>query len=102
MGEKTLNGEVIRSLATTKDGIWAGTSRRLLELNHNGSLIRSWVAGNQIPYSGVRTLLADPLGGVWAGFESGQLMRLVEDRIEIFGEADGLPPQALLALARGP
>ncbi len=102
LGAEALGDEAPHSLAATGDGLWVATPSRLLQLDVDGGLVRAWRTGDGIPGSFLRCLLADAGGDLWAGFESGEVMRIAGGRIEVLGEPEGLPSRPVLALAGGP
>jgi len=93
-------GEV-QALAQTTDGfLWLGTPTGLyrfdgVHFDHYQSR-----SGQQLPESGVISLLATPDGGIWIGFMGGGAGFLRDGRLTTYSEHDGLPHTNVFSFAR--
>ena len=94
-----LPGDSIMSLLEAADGsLWAGTyTNGVLQLR-DGRVVRQWHAGNGLPGSNqVRALAQSADGTLWIGTSRG-LVRLRDGRMTLFGQAQGLPRDFVVAL----
>ncbi len=91
------------ALAQTTDGyLWLGTSTGLVRFDGVEFERIGVVGGVSLPSQNISALRALPDGSLWIGLRFGGVGRLFGDRLQIFTESDGLPPNTVYSLARDP
>jgi signal transduction histidine kinase/ligand-binding sensor domain-containing protein len=91
----------IFAIAQTGDGyLWLGTSTGLVRFD--GLHFENYESpfGQAFPSKGVSSLLAVADGGLWIGFNSGEVSLLKNGRITSYGQKNGLPPSPARSLVR--
>ncbi|MDP2874848.1 MAG: ATP-binding protein, partial [Holophaga sp.] len=92
--EQGLNSEVVWALAQDRQGvIWAGTDVGL----HRFDGRRFEPYEGKLPSPKVQSLWASPAGDLFVGTLQG-LAKISKGRVQTYGAAEGLPPQAILRI----
>lgn len=95
-----LPSATIMALAQGRDGyLWVGSRQGLFRFD--GVRFLSWdqLGVGALPGTWVRALLTTGTGDLWVGFGGGQMARLREGQLSVFGSGDGLNGGDVLALA---
>ena len=98
-----LAGKYISALAAAPDGsLWIGTREGLSHWKDDK--VENYPTSKGPAGPGVATIAIDRNGAVWAGtagFQSGELCRVVDKTLRCYGRADGLPGNGVLSLHEG-
>ena len=92
----------IFAIAQTEDGyLWLGTTTGLVRFDGIHFENYEPPLGQAFPAKNVSSLLVVPNGGIWIGFSSGEVSRLLGNgRITTYSQKDGLPPSTVRSLVR--
>jgi signal transduction histidine kinase/ligand-binding sensor domain-containing protein len=91
----------IFAIAQTEDGyLWLGTTTGLVRFD--GIHFENYMPpfGQAFPARNVSSLLTVPDGGIWIGFNSGEISLLKNGRITTYSQKEGLPPSTVRSLVR--
>ena len=91
----------VRALAQTTDGyLWLGTSTGLYHFDGVHFTQFEPLAGDVLPTTRIRRLLASRDGSLWIVWASGAVSHLRGGHLDSYSEQDGLPPTSCLVEAR--
>jgi signal transduction histidine kinase/ligand-binding sensor domain-containing protein len=91
----------VSALAQTNDGyLWLGTANGLWRFD--GARFERYEPpeGQKFPAYIIESLLATPDGGLFIGFRNAGASFLIEGRVTIYDESDGMPPGTVREFAR--
>ncbi len=90
----------VRALAQTTDGyLWLGTAMGLYHFDGVNFAHFEPLAGDKLPETRIRSLLASRDGSLWIVWASGAVSRLLDGHLTSYSEQDGLPPTSCLVEA---
>lgn len=93
-------GEV-RALAQTTDGyLWLGGPTGLYRFDGVRFEQYKPPSGPDLPRARIDAMLATPDGGLWIGYQSGDISFLKNGAVKTYGEQDGVPPTRIGAFLR--